>query len=161
MPPGSRMKMEAATVASPPCRAISSRVDRVIDDGHPPPDQNTPERVRDAVSDAAGCSRRGSLGVDERERQAAGDPLPEQGAADERPADDIDGVSTNPVREIARNSGEPLLINEEVVEVEPGVAVVAGLIGEVAGPTEGIQMDAVVSHMVQRSTSSPGLNRPP
>lgn len=60
-------------------------------------------------------------------------PLAEQGAADQRTTDDVGVMWSEAGGEETAESLEPVLVDEEVVEIEPRVAVVAGLVGEVAG----------------------------
>lgn len=108
-------------------------VDGVVDDRDPPARDDIGEAVGDPVASSGDVGWGNPLAVHERQPQVMRYPLAEQGAADQRTTDDVGVMWSEAGGEETAESLEPVLVDEEVVEIEPRVAVVAGLVGEVAG----------------------------
>jgi hypothetical protein len=106
-------------------------VDRVVDQEEAPAAEGLAERVRDAVAHRPGEGV--ALGEDEIGVELRRHRLGHEGAAGERAADDLRLRGPRPAGQLGGPSANAPGVDQQAVEVEPEVAVVAGFDAAAAG----------------------------
>jgi hypothetical protein len=127
-------------------------VDRVVDQEEAPAAEGLAERLRDAVA-----HRRGgggvALGEDEAGAELRRYRLGHEGAARERAADGLRLTGRRPAGELGGPSANAPGVDQQPVEVEPEVAVVAGFDASATGFPRSLESRSAPGYALLVSTS--------